>query len=106
MSVERAIHELWGADFGLTSLVPAERVFTGSACGAPDLPYVVLTRHESRPIARTSSGRWLEETAVRLAVWSPGLDEAKRIGAEIDRRFDRKSFEQAGVMCLNMRRTK
>ena len=79
MSLERALHELWSSDFGLTALVPAKRLFTGAAADGAALPYVVLTRQGNKPAARTSSGRTIDETAVRFTIWSPRLDTAKRI---------------------------
>lgn len=103
MSLERAIHDLWSADFRLTSLVPAARLFTGEARGGPPLPYVVLSRFANRPAVRTSE-RTIDETRLRFSVWASGLDQAKRIAAEIARRFDRQSFEAAGVVCHVMRR--
>lgn len=105
MSLERAIHELWSADFRLTALVPAGRLCTGAAAGPAELPYVVLTRQGNKPSVRTSSGRAVDETAVRFTVWSMELDLAKRIAAEISRRFDRLDFERHGVRCLNIWRT-
>lgn len=104
MSLERAIRDLWSADFRLTALVPIERVFTGEARGRPPLPYVVLSRDGNRPAVRTSSGRTIDETRLRFGVWAAGLDQAKRIAAEIARRFDRQAFEAAGVVCHVMRR--
>ena len=56
MSVERAIHELWSADFRLSTLAPATRVFTGPAAAGVELPYVVIARRANRPLVRTSSG--------------------------------------------------
>jgi hypothetical protein len=103
MSLERAIHELWGMDFGLSALVPVQRVFTGRAAGGTDLPYVVIARRASRPLVRTSSGTAIDEATLRLAIRAPGLDAAKRIAAEFRRRFERRHFDQAGVSILDCR---
>ena len=104
MSLERAFHELWSSDFRLSALVPAGRVFTGPAAGKAELPYVVVTRRGNRPLVRTSSGTAIDETTLRLAIRAVGLDQAKRIAAEVGRRFERRHFDQAGMAIFDIRR--
>ncbi|MGE3406808.1 MAG: DUF3168 domain-containing protein [Pirellulales bacterium] len=103
--LERALHSLWSSDFSLTSLVPSSRLFTGAAADGAGLPYVVLTRLGSKPSSRTSSGRTIDETAVRFTIWCGRLDAAKQLAAEIARRFDRLSFQLYDIHVLNFHRT-
>lgn len=101
MSLERAIHDLWAADHRLTALAA---LFTGAAAAGTSLPYVVLEQRGSQPAVRASGGRCVERALVRFQIWAAGLADARRIGAEIDRTFDRRGFDQAGVRCLLIQR--
>lgn len=103
MSIERAIHEQWAADYRLTSLVPTGQLFTGATTGPTPRPYVVLERQDKVPAVRTSGGA-VDRTRLRFNVWTDGLDQGKQIVMEIARRFDRQNFDQAGILCLNMQR--
>jgi hypothetical protein len=101
MSLERAIHDLWAADHRLTALAA---LFTGAAAGGTPLPYAVLEHRGSQPAVRTSGGRNVERALVRFQIWAAGLADARRIAGEIDRAFDRRAFDRAGVRCLLIQR--
>lgn len=102
MSVEKAIHERWATHAPLAGLLPAARLYTGGHLGAPVLPYAVLTREQSVPLARASGGVEYVNTTVKLRIISADLDEAKQIAAEALARFDRQHFALASGSCLNM----
>ena len=102
MSLEQAIHLRWQNDAPLAALVPVTRVFTGKAVGSPVLPYVVLTRRATEPIDYTSSGTRIARAVMRIDVIDDDLDDAKAIGVEMLRLFDRADFAMAVGTVLNM----
>lgn len=105
MSIERAIHERWATDAGLTARVPAARVLTGTALSAPATPYVVIRRTKTATTLRTSSGTTVDDATIEMNIWSENLETAKNIALEIDRRFDRTEFTAGDERILHMRRT-
>jgi Protein of unknown function (DUF3168) len=105
MSIERAIHERWQTDHRLNGLIPTARVFTGAAWGSAERPYAVLERRTNRRLFRTSSGRKVDELALRVSIWASDLGQAKEVAGEISRRFDRTSFPWSAGQVLHMQRT-
>ncbi len=102
MSLEQAIHLRWQNDAPLAALVPVTRVFTGKAVGSPALPYIVLTRRAVQPVDYTSSGTRIASAVMRLDVIDDDLDNAKAIGVEMLRLFDRADFAMTAGTVLNM----
>ena len=102
MNLESEIHRRWAADFGLASLVPVERVFTGVAGGAGALPYVVIERVIVTPKARTSSGTTIDETTLRLNIWAAGLEQAQAIARAAAARLERADFPLAEGRVLDV----
>ena len=92
MSLERAIHDRWRSDPGLAALLPAARLFTGTAPGNPAPPYAVLARLDSQPVLRTSSGTALDDARIELSIWVAELESLQRIVAAVERRFERAGF--------------
>lgn len=88
MSVEQAIQRRWTAFRPLERLVPAGRVFTGSAHDNPEMPYAVVTRQGDRPVVHTSSGTSVREITVRIHLWVSTLGEGKRIVSRLGRAFE------------------
>jgi len=104
MSLEQAIHLRWQNDAPLAALVPETRVFTGKAVGSPLLPYVVLTRQATEPVDYTSSGTRIARAVMQFDVIDDDLDDAKAIGVEMLRLFDRADFAMTAGTVLNMQR--
>src|SRR5262245_3879304 len=107
MSVERAVQERWQTDATLCTLLPAARLFTGTVpsdasgvagTGAEPTarrspgPYATLTRLDTKPVLRTSSGTALDEVRLELSLWAESLETAQRIVAAVERRFERSNF--------------
>ncbi|MCE9546924.1 MAG: DUF3168 domain-containing protein [Planctomycetia bacterium] len=103
MSIERAIHDRWATDAALSSLLPAARVFTGTAEGNPRLPYAVLARVDTTPVLRTSSGTRLDDVRFELTIWAERLAAGQRIASAVARRFERATFGLAEGCVLVMR---
>jgi hypothetical protein len=104
MSIERAIHDRWRGDPALASLLPAARLFTGTAPGTPATPYAVLARLDTQPVLRTSSGTALDEVRLEISIWSAELELLQQIVAGVERRFERAGFPTRDGTVLNMRR--
>lgn len=88
MSVEQAIQRRWAAFRPLERLVPAARVFTGSAHDDPALPYAIVSRQGDRPVVHTSSGTEVREITIRIQFWVHTLDEGKKIVSRLGRAFE------------------
>lgn len=104
MSIERALHERWRSDATLCALLPGARLFTGIAPSDPPPPYATLTRLDTRPVLRTSSGTSLDEARIELSLWAAELETLQQIAAAIERRFERSSFATSEGDVLLMHR--
>jgi hypothetical protein len=102
LGLEQAIHERWAATGALTALVPAARVFTGTAVGSPAIPYVVWKRVATGPVTRTSSGRNIDRTRMRCEIRTEQLTQAKQIAQAVHDAFHRVAFSLTSGTCLTM----
>ena len=103
MSLQQAVHQMWGDDLDLNTLVTVARVFTGRAVDNPTLPYAVLARHQSIPSIHTSSDTRIDQTSLRINIWTTDLDNGKEIAGELIRLFDSAAFDLVDGKVLNMR---
>lgn len=104
MNIERAIQDRWQRNAALSALLPVERLFTGTAPGDPPPPYAVLTRLDTQPVLRTSSGTALDEARIDLSIWAGELELLQRIAAEVERGFERAGFPLREGLVLLLRR--
>jgi len=104
MNIERAIQDRWQARGPLRALLPVERLFTGLVPDDPPPPYAVLTRLDTVPVLRTSSGTALCDARIELSIWAGRLELLQQIVAEAERCFERAGFALADGLVLLMRR--
>jgi hypothetical protein len=102
MNLEAEIQRRWAVDHTLAGLVPTDRVFTGAAGGAPALPYVVVHRLPEAKAERTSSGKTIARTRLRLNIWATALEQAAEIARAAAARLDRADFELADGRVLDV----
>jgi hypothetical protein len=95
MNLEQLVHERWAASAELATLLPAERVFTGSV-PTGDLPYATLLRRLSRPKLATNRGPALEEVALRVRVWHESHAAAAAVARAVDALLDGGRFALPG----------
>ena len=97
MSIERAIHEAWGAWKPLTDLVPEDRFVTGIARFDPDddtvFPYVTFNRQGDAAQERTSGGNIAHAALMRFDVYALTQASAKSVADGIVNRFNRLSAD-------------
>ncbi|MBX7164810.1 MAG: DUF3168 domain-containing protein [Pirellulales bacterium] len=87
MIVASVIQAQWAVTAELTSLVPAERVFTAQAAGIPALPYVVLRPSGAQPPATTTNHR-IDTTQWELIAWGDRYDACAAVLAASQAAFD------------------
>jgi Protein of unknown function (DUF3168) len=105
MDLEQAIHQRWAASETLESLLPAERLKTGLSPGDP-MPYATLTRQGNRTTLHSNAGDAVDETTLRIDVFSDNFDAGQAIAEQVKAAFDRSSFALSGDdRVVQMRRT-
>ena len=104
MNIEGAIQDRWRISAVLSALLPVERLFTGTVPGDPPPPYAVLTRLDTQPVLRTSSGTALDEAKIEMSLWASELESLQSIVAEVQRSFERAGFLLRDGVVLLMRR--
>lgn len=108
MTAERAIHEQWALYRPLVSLVPLNRVYTGKPPIRDDAeqtvgyPFVSLVVEGEAAVVRTTDNLLTTES-LRLTVFTPDYDAARKISETIRDYFNRRDFSFSGGRVLDMK---
>lgn len=103
MSLEQTIYERWTTYQPLCRLIPAERLFLGTAEGCLVFPYATLARMRTVSTQRTSH-RMFETIELRLAIWDDDLARAQAAAAAVNQRFTSEGFSFSGGTVHSVRR--
>ncbi len=105
MNLAQVLHQRWAAAEPLNSLLPVERVFTGTSV-TPAMPLAVISRCKARPAVRFTDGAGLDTVGVRIELYDPSYDASLAVLEALKRAFDGASFDLASRdRVLSMRRT-
>jgi hypothetical protein len=109
MSAIAAIQQFWSTCGTLTTLVPADRIYSGS----PPLkdennvsitrPYASIMVQSESDCQRTSSGRQVYREQVKISTWHDRYDKAVEIDAVIRDQFNRRDFKFDRGRVLDMK---
>ena len=101
-TLAQAIHALWGADAGLSALLPAEAFLTGRVPPSQAMPYCRLELPGGGEQALSNVNQY-RTAAVVFHVWSDGFDAGDAIAPQIRRVFANQAVNWTGGGCLRMK---
>lgn len=88
MFIETIIHDYWGGQPELLTILPRERVLTGPTT-IPCLPCLVLQCGTFRTVFRTNRSQGWERGELTMEMLHESLDAAQILLERVDRHFDR-----------------
>jgi hypothetical protein len=103
MSLEQALRQKWSQTAALAALVPPQRVFSGLAAGADDLPYVVIERTVEKPWLPAGIGPRRSRLQFALRLWTDDLEDGNVLAREVLTALNAAELAWPGGAALDLR---